>query len=208
MDDTKLIFVDFVAYEEGSSEPFHGTAREFYSNGAIKKESSYLDGRLHGVTQTYDRNGEPWKKSTWENGAPKLITSNRITESYEFQTLIINFVANAQEATASVTAGKTVLKTFQDKDLDNLKATLRSFLKDPNSINEVIKENHKKFLETNHVEKWDEIGTFTSKIERETHCYSCKEDINSLFELSCNFCKWIICPCGACGCGYEKIEYT
>ena len=50
--------------------------------------------------------GEPWKKSTWENGAPKLTTSNRITESYEFQTLIINFVANAQEATASVTAGR------------------------------------------------------------------------------------------------------
>ena len=55
MDDTKLIFVDFVAYEEGSSEPFMA-GKKFYSNGAIK-ESSYLDGRLHGVTQTYDRNG-------------------------------------------------------------------------------------------------------------------------------------------------------
>ena len=95
MDDTKLIFVDFVAYEEGSSEPFYGTAREFYSNGAIKK-IQLLRWRLHGVTQTYDRNGEPWKRVL-----VKLTTSNRITESYEFQTLIINFVANAQ-TTASL----------------------------------------------------------------------------------------------------------
>jgi len=38
---------------------------------------------------------------------------------------------------------------------------------------------------------------------RITHCYSCKVDLDSEVELECSACDWIVCSCGACGCGYK-----
>jgi hypothetical protein len=40
---------------------------------------------------------------------------------------------------------------------------------------------------------------------RFTHCYRCKNDLNSIdFDL-CGVCHWIRCTCGACGCGYQQL---
>jgi hypothetical protein len=37
---------------------------------------------------------------------------------------------------------------------------------------------------------------------RFTHCYDCKRDLNSIDFSVCSECGWIMCICGACGCGY------
>jgi hypothetical protein len=34
------------------------------------------------------------------------------------------------------------------------------------------------------------------------HCYSCKSLLTNATELECASCGWILCKCGACGCGY------
>jgi hypothetical protein len=34
------------------------------------------------------------------------------------------------------------------------------------------------------------------------HCYSCKRPLSSLTETECGDCRWLVCSCGACGCGY------
>lgn len=39
---------------------------------------------------------------------------------------------------------------------------------------------------------------------RVTHCYNCKEELDNETDIECNVCGWIICSCGACGCGYPK----
>jgi hypothetical protein len=39
---------------------------------------------------------------------------------------------------------------------------------------------------------------------RHTHCYSCRESLSSSVDLECIACGWILCQCGACGCGYSK----
>ncbi len=39
---------------------------------------------------------------------------------------------------------------------------------------------------------------------RWTHCYSCKSRLTSATELECASCGWILCKCGACGCGYVR----
>lgn len=44
----------------------------------------------------------------------------------------------------------------------------------------------------------------TSKRHRQTHCFSCKRDLDSRYHKECNSCKWIKCHCGACGCSYEN----
>lgn len=36
---------------------------------------------------------------------------------------------------------------------------------------------------------------------RLAHCWSCKQPLNSSTDLQCDGCSWIICSCGACGCG-------
>lgn len=37
---------------------------------------------------------------------------------------------------------------------------------------------------------------------RETHCYNCKGHLSSTSHLMCADCGWLVCTCGACGCGY------
>lgn len=41
--------------------------------------------------------------------------------------------------------------------------------------------------------------------QRITHCYSCKSDLDNKIDLECCACSWILCECGACGCGYERF---
>ena len=38
--------------------------------------------------------------------------------------------------------------------------------------------------------------------QRETHCYWCRRDINSVDFSLCRRCGWIRCACGHCGCRY------
>ncbi len=37
---------------------------------------------------------------------------------------------------------------------------------------------------------------------RDTHCYRCKQHLDNAVFIECGKCNWIICSCGACGCGY------
>lgn len=37
---------------------------------------------------------------------------------------------------------------------------------------------------------------------RLTHCWKCQRDLSSLDDIECEVCGWLICECGACGCGY------
>lgn len=39
---------------------------------------------------------------------------------------------------------------------------------------------------------------------RVTHCYSCKERLDNSIDVECASCNWIICWCGACGCGFDQ----
>ena len=38
---------------------------------------------------------------------------------------------------------------------------------------------------------------------RITHCYSCFEDLDSRADVECKACGWLVCNCGACGCGWS-----
>ena len=37
---------------------------------------------------------------------------------------------------------------------------------------------------------------------RITHCYACKVPLDNSLDIECISCNWILCTCGACGCGY------
>ena len=39
---------------------------------------------------------------------------------------------------------------------------------------------------------------------RKTHCFSCKEDINSQQWEVCDSCRGIVCSCGSCFCSWGE----
>jgi hypothetical protein len=41
---------------------------------------------------------------------------------------------------------------------------------------------------------------------RITHCYQCRRPLDSEVDLECAACAWILCSCGACGCGYQGLS--
>lgn len=62
-----------------------------------------------------------------------------------------------------------------------------------------VREVHKHFLEKRGIAY---NGTSTStKTRRITHCWSCKNHLDNEIDTECNTCQWIVCICGACGCG-------
>lgn len=67
---------------------------------------------------------------------------------------------------------------------------------------EKSKEYHSYFLEKIGKPNLGYIDNAVPKMKRVTHCYSCKQTLDNSVNIECKACSWIICPCGACGCGW------
>lgn len=63
-----------------------------------------------------------------------------------------------------------------------------------------LKKGGKEMIE--HITKSNEEKNNNSV--RKTHCWSCKENINSQQWDTCEVCRGIACSCGACFCGWEE----
>lgn len=63
-----------------------------------------------------------------------------------------------------------------------------------------LMEIHRRELER---KGWEYRGATLEITHRHTHCWQCRTSLDSGIELSCIACGWIICWCGACGCGYR-----
>ncbi len=61
---------------------------------------------------------------------------------------------------------------------------------------------HEKFLLSKDL-PYNGIRTNKNRRHRTTHCYNCKKPLDNSVDVECNSCGWIICSCGACGCGYS-----
>lgn len=64
-------------------------------------------------------------------------------------------------------------------------------------------ERHQEYLKE-HGKQYSGVIEGSTKKHRTTHCYSCKDSLDSSLHLECKSCSWLICYCGACGCGYQK----
>lgn len=64
-----------------------------------------------------------------------------------------------------------------------------------------VREAHRRFVENLGIPY---SGTSTSsRTRRITHCYNCKNNLDNGIDTECNACLWIVCSCGACGCGHS-----
>ena len=111
---------------------------------------------------------------------------------------------------SDVFSGKTVLKHFSNNSMEKVKTEVKKFLRNPEGIRKIIEANHIKFLKNKHIKNPEQIGinkSTTKKKNRETRCHGCKGYLSSYDNYSCNKCKWILCSCGACGCGFDHSQY-
>lgn len=67
-----------------------------------------------------------------------------------------------------------------------------------------IESKHKAFIERLGLQ-YPGVQYSASDHHRITHCYSCKKHLDNKFDIECRKCGWIICFCGACGCGYKGL---
>jgi hypothetical protein len=67
---------------------------------------------------------------------------------------------------------------------------------------QAIIEAHRRFLEQRSLPA-RQVRLPSGRVHRVTHCYNCKHHLDNAVELECAACGWIVCRCGACGCGYS-----
>ena len=70
-----------------------------------------------------------------------------------------------------------------------------------------LRTEAKKAAHRAHLEEMGIFPTTTVTIDdsgprRTTGCWRCKSILDSNDDLACAICKWLLCECGACGCGY------
>jgi len=75
-------------------------------------------------------------------------------------------------------------------------------------IKQLMLERHSEFLKRKGIPA-DELGAVRlnqvyEKLKRTPHCYECSSSLDNEIDLECSRCGWIVCSCGACGCGHPQ----
>jgi hypothetical protein len=66
---------------------------------------------------------------------------------------------------------------------------------------------HKEFLAERNLPYTGVQSPRVEKEKRETQCYHCGLSLNSTIDAECSACGWILCFCGACGCGHPQYGH-
>jgi hypothetical protein len=71
-------------------------------------------------------------------------------------------------------------------------------------LEDELRERHKAFLKKKGLRFSEVKFVEQQKSPRITNCYNCSnKNLRSDVNLICISCGWLICSCGACGCGYS-----
>lgn len=102
---------------------------------------------------------------------------------------------------AYLSRGDQFLQEYLDsiKQNDDRKAHLRE---SEEKRTKIVRRRHIKFLKERGCD-FRGVSSTSGSASRNTHCYECKMSIDDKWFESCMACGWIICECGACGCGYK-----
>lgn len=66
-----------------------------------------------------------------------------------------------------------------------------------------VKTNHQNYL-TRLGQPASQLKSSETSRARSTKCHRCGTAIDNELYLECAACRWIVCDCGACGCGYDE----
>jgi|TARA_B110000503_G_C7119083_1_gene401634 hypothetical protein len=130
------------------------------------------------------------------------------SNNLNYKGLKINLYYDDNKLMGCVLSGKKEIYSQISEDnyqilLDKLKEWIDN---NEDEVKRSIGETHKIFLDKIGIEHSDVINISLKKNTnriRHTHCWSCKHPIDNTTYYECDICSWIICFCGACGCGYK-----
>ena len=91
------------------------------------------------------------------------------------------------------------------EESNQLLSSLTEFISLQVSFYEKLTESkHREFLRSKNIENAEDFEIRRSQeSHRKTHCYNCKTSLDNYIDYECTSCGWIICSCGACGCGFD-----
>ncbi len=105
------------------------------------------------------------------------------------------------------------VKQIHDKILEQFRSTFPSVnefvtdvYKQIADVRRQFEDKHKYFLLNSAEVTISNLPLLRDPIKpwRQTHCYHCQNDLDGRSFLECSKCEWIVCSCGACGCGYDR----
>lgn len=67
-----------------------------------------------------------------------------------------------------------------------------------------LEEKNRRFLERRGKSFTGTRPRSSALPSRATHCFACKDHLDSTINLECVACEWLLCQCGACGCAYDR----
>lgn len=80
-------------------------------------------------------------------------------------------------------------------------------VRQPELARQVITKKHTEFLIQFGITEVASLVKCFDENRRITHCWRCKDHLDSWVDLQCSRCTWILCSCGACGCAYNGPIY-
>ena len=94
-------------------------------------------------------------------------------------------------------------------DINDAIRELKNYVDDnPTILHEEFIQRHKRHLQRVGIRASGEITRNKHKRYRAAKCWACHHPIDNLTMYECSVCSgWIICTCGACGCGYNAPKY-
>lgn len=127
-------------------------------------------------------------------------------------------VRHAIEGYIGTYDGTTGMRSLYEKSSDEIgcrvhvKTEARRRIASPDNLELLekdlsLEEKHKKILQGLGLE-WKGVRAPLKdravSRQRVAHCYLCKHPLDNTVDKECVACGWILCRCGACGCGYGK----
>ena len=150
---------------------------------------------------------EAWNK--WRRNNPEIIPDLRGVNLQGMYLECINF-ENTNLTKSDLRQCKLQWARFNGAILDGVdleKADLSgtniaNYLKQKREREKIL-EAHETFLQSRNLPSKG-VQYASKRHSRTTHCWNCKGHLDNSSDLECSSCGWIICRCGACGCGYSR----
>jgi hypothetical protein len=146
----------------------------------------------------------------FSNGRFTVILSAHILQSLRTERDSISAVMLEAERRAEVLRKTRDEALRQKEELDRLifEKACAEFQHEGDEASRILRET----LPARHRERIEKLGLEYKGIRavtrlrnrRITHCWACHDHLDNTVDVECVLCGWILCTCGACGCGYDR----
>ncbi len=109
-------------------------------------------------------------------------------------------ITNVSDGSRRAYALSEYSKWREAADPSHLKQAYLDGLPEFGSSKGVVQDRHEQFLKARGLANFGARSRIGSD-HRSANCWRCRSSVNNSINLECGGCGWIICQCGACGCG-------